>query len=619
MKSLLYKTPVKSACLGAMMLLSLTACTDDHFDIMPATDTACNTLWQNIQSRPELDSLQMILSRTKVIRKTTENSGNVMYYSQLLNTPQSYTLWAPLNGKYQQHTAKYYLDLLEQAEAIRNAEGAGTAEAIEANEIHERVGTQFIKNHLARFNYESNSGEQKVRMLNSKVCYYDMGANKFNGVNINAGYGRIVSSNGVMYVLDSSSPFAYNVYDYIEANQETLSKVNAILRDPEVEKEEFNEYLSTPGATDENGNVHYVDSVYTKTNTILDYAGAAIQNEDSLYIAVIPSDNAWDKAYDEVSQLYRYNKKYKYEWLKDKNQMGKTYPDGTKNLDADSLQNYNTNAALIRSMFFSPGDFDYEVNRSDSAKVIDYVLYHDSIESTNGVIYHNPKTGNNGSNPLFNNQKPVKASNGYVFAVGDYALHPSYSFQSREEVDLRYTTYVLSVSGGTATSILLQEGTNWNKEDVKGQVTDNRYCFFKSSGSTMEVYIRLDGIASGKYKISAEILPNRICEDNIVTVEGEEGEEVYKPQNTRFQAMLKYDDGTNVPSPSQTDVIEVDENEIKTYVLWDEVEFKRSYVNLPAGVDSFPYLVLRMPNKLLSKDNVNGLSVSRIIIEPIHE
>lgn len=135
----------------------------------------------------------------------------------------------------------------------------------------------------------------------------------------------------------------------------------------------------------------------------------------------------------------------------------------------------------------------------------------------------------------------------------------------------------------------------------------------------MEVYIRLDGIASGKYKISAEILPNRICEDNIVTVEGEEGEEVYKPQNTRFQAMLKYDDGTNVPSPSQTDVIEVDENEIKTYVLWDEVEFKRSYVNLPAGVDSFPYLVLRMPNKLLSKDNVNGLSVSRIIIEPIHE
>ena len=101
--------------------------------------------------------------------------------------------------------------------------------------------------------------------------------------------------------------------------------------------------------------------------------------------------------------------------------------------------------------------------------------------------------------------------------------------------------------------------------------------------------------------------------------EGDEGEEVYKPQNTRFQAMLKYDDGTNVPSPSQTDVIEVDENEIKTYVLWDEVEFKRSYVNLPAGVDSFPYLVLRMPNKLLSKDNVNGLSVSRIIIEPIHE
>ena len=47
---------------------------------------------------------------------------------------------------------------------------------------------------------------------------------------------------------------------------------------------------------------------------------------------------------------------------------------------------------------------------------------------------------------------------------------------------------------------------------------------------------------------------------------------------------------------------------------YDEAEELRA-----AGVDSFPYLVLRMPNKLLSKDNVNGLSVSRIIIEPIHE
>ena len=219
---------------------------------------------------------------------------------------------------------------------------------------------------------------------------------------------------------------------------------------------------------------------------------------------------------------------------------------------------------------------------------------------------------------MFNNQKPVKASNGYVFEVEDYALHPSYSFQSREEVDMRYTTYVLSVSGGSATSILLQEGTNWNK-DVKGEVTDNRYCFFRSSGSTMEVYIRLDGIASGKYKISAEILPNRICEDNIMTEEGEEGEEIYIPQNTKFRAQLKYDDGSNVTSKAQTDVIEVDENEIKTYVLWDEVEFQRSYVGLPAGVDSFPYLVLRMPSNLQQSNNVNGLSVSRIIIEPIHE
>ena len=91
------------------------------------------------------------------------------------------------------------------------------------------------------------------------------------------------------------------------------------------------------------------------------------------------------------------------------------------------------------------------------------------------------------------------------------------------------------------------------------------------------------------------------------------------PHNTKFRAQLKYYDGSNCTSKAQTDVIEVDENEIKTYVLWAEVEFQRSYVGLPAGVDSFPYLVLRMPTNLQQSNNVNGLSVSRIIIEPIHE
>ena len=66
--------------------------------------------------------------------------------------------------------------------------------------------------------------------------------------------------------------------------------------------------------------------------------------------------------------------------------MGKT----SETLNIDSLQEFNTKAALIRSMFFTPGQFDEEISRSDSAALIDYVLYHDSLRSTNGVYYYNP-------------------------------------------------------------------------------------------------------------------------------------------------------------------------------------------------------------------------------------
>lgn len=614
MNNLLYRNPIKGACLGAMLLLGLTACTDDHFDITPATSTSGSTLWQNIASRPELSSFQEILSRTKVIRKVDDQNINTQHYSDLLNSAQTFTLWAPLNGTYGQFSPEYYLARLDEADALQ-----GNGKYVESNKIHEEVGTQFIQNHLARFNFETEPGEQQVRLLNSKVCYYDMGKGLFNGVKINSDYGRIVSSNGMMFMLDGRSPFSYNIYEYIETNPDgNLEKVNEILiQDPEVNKKEFNEYASTPGATDENGHIIYVDSVWTKTNTILDYTGASVSNEDSLYIAVIPSDAAWDKAYEAVSALYTYNKTYKYDWNTTNNTMGKT----SETLNIDSLQEFNTKAALIRSMFFTPGHFDEEISRSDSAALIDYVLYHDSLRSTNGVYYYNPKTGNNGSNPLFNNQKPLKASNGYIFPVTDYTLPTSYSFQKKNEIDFRYTYNVLNVKGGTSNKILL---TDANKNPlIESTVPDNTYTFFrKDPSNNMEVYIRLDNIMAGKYKISVQLLPNRICEDYNWTEEGEEGEEISLPQHTPFRAQLKYDDGKNVTKKAQTDVMYVDDDGLQTYVLYEAAEFTRSYAGLPSGINSFPYLVLRLVTNDIEKENrtkVNGLSVVRVLVEPVRE
>ena len=53
---------LKYGMLGTLALAGFSACSDDHFDIKSSTPK--QTLWEEIASNPQLDSLKMILERT---------------------------------------------------------------------------------------------------------------------------------------------------------------------------------------------------------------------------------------------------------------------------------------------------------------------------------------------------------------------------------------------------------------------------------------------------------------------------------------------------------------------------------------------------------------------------
>ena len=114
----IYKSTVGTGVLGVCMLLGATACSDDHFEIKQGTVTELNTLWENMHEHELADSLAMILSRTIVMKSKTDKSGKTsegLYtYDQLLNSLQSFTVWAPVNGTY---NARHYLNLLDQRDA----------------------------------------------------------------------------------------------------------------------------------------------------------------------------------------------------------------------------------------------------------------------------------------------------------------------------------------------------------------------------------------------------------------------------------------------------------------------------------------------------------------------
>ena len=580
------------------MLLGATACTDDHFDIIADGTAGSNSLWENIQGSGKTDSLALILNRTIVMKSETDKSGKISY-AEMLNQPQSFTFWAPKDGTY---NAKHYLDMLDERDALLAKSASADSEENDAAwRLNWTVANQLVQNHLARFNYEGNSSTQKVRLLNAKVSYYDPAALTFNNVAMDAE--PIPSSNGTMHLLEGVSPFAYNIYDYIVYHDE-FSKLWGVLSDPAIDKRVFSETASTEGAMNENGEMVYVDSVFYHTNEILDASGALLSNEDSLYVALLPTDEAWDKAYETVSNLYRYGSRYAYEWNDDQGKFMQT-----AQFNTDSLQAYNANRTLIQSSFFTTSRFSVS-NQTDSAQVNAYAQTADSLLSTNYTVFYNPNHG--GLNPNFNGQSPVKASNGYIYAVDSYNVNPGYTWIQRNEVKMTSDYFVANVGGATSDKgqlITLTEETRC--DTIYGDVEDNMYRRFEKLGnSEMNVYIRLSGLYSGKYKISAEIVPTQI---NKSFPAGEN-------EHAMFNYELLDDEGNKIGSTVND--FETKSDSVRTYTLFESIEIPKCYVGLPSDYsNSFVRLRFQMTarHSRANAGNCKSLNISKIIVEPVRE
>lgn len=603
---------VMGGILGASMLLGTASCSDDHYDIRPAEESAANTIWQNIEANPQLDSLAMILKRVKVYRKETDKNA-AQNYADLLNQAQTFTFWAPLNGTY---NAKAILDELDQVDALR-AEG----KTDEANKMEYTIGQQFVQNHMARFNYESNQGQQDVRLLNAKLCSYNAANGLFNGVQVNPTYKSVPSSNGNIHVINGRSPFAYNVYDYFKAYSDNFSEIYATLTDSLVDTETFSPELSVEGAMNENGEMVYVDSVYLTSNTLLTSARAEVRDEDSLYVAIVPTDKCWDKAMEKVGSLFKYNTLYRTNYNKESSNVFST---DYRGLNVDSLKDYNTKMALISSMFISPGYFDQEYSRNDSAGIVNYVFNADSVRTTNGFYLYNPTPGK--PNPMLQGIKPEKASNGYILPMNEYTIDPSYLYQTKLEYNLWSSDNVgynqnSVVQGGTL--VTLTEGVNRDStsDHIVGDLgTDNMYRFFQASGQ-MKLYIPLRNVMSGSYRIKMVLLPNRI--NTAYKLFDSDGNELVDRDHNVFRASVHSDQFTTVVSGGKNTDIKVNQDSIQTVTLFDKVTFDKCYYNLPSGLESFPVLVCEFTraqiNAMTYKDMVVGLSIAKVILEPIHE
>lgn len=600
MKSI-YQNTVKAGLLGAAVLLGFTACTDDHFDIQPSTVSGSNTIWQNVEANADLDSVAMILRRCKVMKSQTDKSAK-QTYAELLATSQQLTAWLPKNGTF---NAKQYLDELDSAAVLRaKDEMAGTRAEYD-------VANRFARNHIARFNYESNMGEQRIALMNSKIVNYNAGEGTFNGVKLDAANANILSSNGMLHVLDGESQFAYNIFERLQVDSR-FSKIYGDIDKYNVYT--FSASSSTQGSMNHNGSMEYVDSVWSRTNSLISDARLNdLTDEDSLFVSVIPTDAAYEAARQKLQGLFKYAKSYNYAWDESKRDWTNKGTNALK-FNTDSLTTYNVTDRILSASSFSVGyNSEGPVTTSNPQAFLNHVLTADSLNTNVGLVIYNKDKGN--VNPIFDGQTAddaIKVSNGYIFAVDNYNYDPSYSFIQKININGRNTAQVTGSTSEQAQYVTLNNENQNAEVNVDALGVDNFYYYFPVSGnSQLNIDFKLNRVISTKYKISIVLLPNRVNINNIRT---EEGGTVIEEKPV-FDVQIRDDKGSVIGKAVKN--VSVDQNKVEKKVLWEEFEFPYAYYGLPSGYESFPVLRISMSYAQQRKGKCKALSIAKVILEPV--
>ena len=643
---------VSRGALATMALLAVSACTDDHFDIKNTMDSD-KTLWETIESNPNLSDFAGILKRTKVLSNENDHKATITA-AELLNQPQSFTMWAPVNGSFNAKAWNDTLDAAAKYAALGTAEGR-----TKALDISYYVWSQLVGNHIARFNHEGYTGKQEIKMMNEKNAIYS--GDKFDNVPVQGS--TEVASNGSLHLLNGVAPFAYNIFDYLGYYPQFSSVNNLIASRTEIDTL-WN--FSTPGALNEKGQMVYVDTVVSRRNEILGVARASIREEDSTYVALIPTNEAGEQGKEKIGRILKYGARYSYEWngadfnrkvLKDQFRLDAATKADPKLTLADSLQQRITEQNMAVNMFFAPY-YMRNIDAKDSAQLNNYVQHADSLISTAGTVFYNAAADGSGKNstlnPIFAGLTPYRASNGYIYRLTKYDLDPAYAWVKKVEYlmsrsgfyTILNTNNVRSASG-KGTFVALNE-SNYNeyraKTDeegkevtdaegnvvmtgVKGDISTNSYVRFQIDNiqSEMVVNLRLPQVFSTRYEVELVMVPSKtdlnfgdvddervIFTAKVVDDEGKELEFIDEDGNATKSITIDQEEKDAKGNP------QFDQSKVNTIKLGKYIDFPKCYAGLPSGIDSFPRLVLTMPKKKRSDKKIrcSALNIVSLVLKP---
>ncbi len=453
----------------AAVFLSLSGCQDsewdDHYD---ASSTAAGSnLLEVLRSQSEFTSFVSAVEQLGL--------------DTLLSLDQTFTVFAPTNTAMAQYDA--------------------TSDDT----------TRLVENTMARYIYGPSdlvdTASIRICMLNGKYNYYSRedGTYTIGGVALDGSV--LAASNGVIYPIDSPIPFYYNLWESLEYGEQTDSIYNYIAS---FDLNELDTSASTAIGQNENGQTVY-DSVFVYSNDWMEAYGF-LYLEDSVYTAIVPTNEAWRTAYETIAPHFKTFGSL----ISDNSSSSSIIVSRTYDVSGvsgeDSLQNAHTCQAIVQDLVFR--------GRIDDPSACDG----DSLTSTAGNVFHSPAS-------LFEGATQTEASNGLYYLTDRLNYNPEDSWMPRIDVEAE------DASGRTYNYATLTR-RNITETAFADSVSEMYYLEVNptSTNSLFQPQVSFDipNVLAGKYDIYADFAP-ACAFDSLATADS---------TKVRFYVNYVHEDGT---------------------------------------------------------------------------
>lgn len=368
-----------------------------------------NDVWQQHFENTNVQMSSKTLSDfigSRADLSTFEQMLQITGYDSILSSDQTYTVWAPSNNAFSQ-------------EAI--------------NWLDTTALTEIVCNHISRFNYPTAGfntvGSKKIYMQSGKFVNFEKGNGGFTFGSFNLDTANILAKNGILHVLNGVVPYASNVWESL-------------------------------------GRIADLDSVWAYLQPLGSTPFGDINNEDSIYTALLPNNHAWIQSYNTILPYF------------------KCQPNATRD-SSGAKQRRLVQNAILQDAFFkanieTPSAFDSLINTSK----------HTFLNAAR----------------LFSGATPHKASNGYVWVSDSLRINPTESWHNEIRIEAENTSY-----GRTS----INANVYWrNSENTGFNLSGNRYIvaypLTTSKLSKVWVSFAIPNTLSAKYKIYCQFAPSVI-------------------------------------------------------------------------------------------------------------